>query len=405
MLSNTNTVRLIKRNIDKIEPTPGKDQVFYRDELLKGFALRVTERGVKSFVVEKRINGRVKRMTLGKYGSLTVEAARKEALSLLGHIARGENPIAKKQTTTFKKMSLNMVFNDYLKARKDLKPRTVDGYVSVLNLVIPDWLNKPIVKITQQMVAKRHAEFGHAHSKAGANHAMRVLRAVFNFAMHEYQTDEGKPIIIVNPVAYLSHIRGWFRIERRQTVIKPHQLRDWYFGLNNLLNEEEYAQGTMWRDYLLLLLLTGMRKTEAASIKWEDVDIKARTFTLKDTKNRENHTLPMSDAILDIFKRRKLFQRNEFVFPADSQTGFIAEPKKVVQKVEALSNVPFRLHDLRRTFATTAESLDFPAYALKRLLNHKMSQDVTAGYIINDVERLRKPMQQITDFLMRHLEA
>jgi hypothetical protein len=47
-----------------------------------------------------------------------------------------------------------------------------------------------------------------------------------------------------------------------------------------------------------------------------------------------------------------------------------------------------------------AESLDIPAYALKRLLNHKMSGDVTAGYIVSDVERLRKPMQQIADFLL-----
>lgn len=56
---------------------------------------------------------------------------------------------------------------------------------------------------------------------------------------------------------------------------------------------------------------------------------------------------------------------------------------------------------LRRTFITIAESLDIPVYALKRLLNHKMTQDVTAGYIIMDVERLRKPMQQITDCLLK----
>lgn len=59
------------------------------------------------------------------------------------------------------------------------------------------------------------------------------------------------------------------------------------------------------------------------------------------------------------------------------------------------------MHDLRRTFITVAESLDIPAYALKRMLNHKMQNDVTAGYIIADAERLRKPMQQITDVLLK----
>jgi integrase len=61
----------------------------------------------------------------------------------------------------------------------------------------------------------------------------------------------------------------------------------------------------------------------------------------------------------------------------------------------------FTLHDLRRTFITVAESLDIPAYAIKRLVNHKLSGDVTAGYIVGDVERLRAPMQRITDYLLR----
>lgn len=72
-------------------------------------------------------------------------------------------------------------------------------------------------------------------------------------------------------------------------------------------------------------------------------------------------------------------------------------------KVAELSGVSFTVHDLRRTFATTAESLDLPAYALKRLLNHKMTNDVTAGYIMRDVERLRKQMQRITDFLIKQM--
>lgn len=69
--------------------------------------------------------------------------------------------------------------------------------------------------------------------------------------------------------------------------------------------------------------------------------------------------------------------------------------------VTKASGVHFTVHDLRRTFITIAESLDIPAYALKRLMNHKMSNDVTAGYIIVVVERLRKPMQLITDYILK----
>jgi integrase len=170
-----------------------------------------------------------------------------------------------------------------------------------------------------------------------------------------------------------------------------------------LAEQEDYPQAMMWRDYFLLILFTGLRRMEAASLPWKDIDFKARTFTVQDTKNREIHTLPMSDFLYELFLRRKQFKTSEFVFPAPSKTGHIMEPRKAMLKVAELSGVTFTVHDLRRTFATTAESLNLPAYALKRLLNHKMTHDVTAGYIMRDVERLRKLMQRITDFLIRQM--
>jgi len=85
------------------------------------------------------------------------------------------------------------------------------------------------------------------------------------------------------------------------------------------------------------------------------------------------------------------------VFPGSGKKCYNVEPRKVMKKIIAQCGVTFNLHDLRRTFITIAESLDIPAYALKRLLNHKMTQNVTAGYIVMDVERLRMPVQKITD--------
>ena len=63
------------------------------------------------------------------------------------------------------------------------------------------------------------------------------------------------------------------------------------------------------------------------------------------------------------------------------------------------------LHDLRRTFITIAESLDLSHYAIKRLVNHKISGDVTAGYVVADVGRLREPMQRISDRIIATAEA
>lgn len=63
------------------------------------------------------------------------------------------------------------------------------------------------------------------------------------------------------------------------------------------------------------------------------------------------------------------------------------------------SGVSFAPLDMRRTFTTIPESLDISAYVLKRLLNHKMTNDVVAGYIITDIESLRIPLQKITDYI------
>ncbi|HAU1143656.1 TPA: integrase [Legionella pneumophila] len=69
--------------------------------------------------------------------------------------------------------------------------------------------------------------------------------------------------------------------------------------------------------------------------------------------------------------------------------------------VTKLSGIHFTVHGLRRTLITIAEGLDTSAYALKRLMNHKMNGDITAGYIVTDVDRLRKPMPQITDYFLK----
>ena len=74
-----------------------------------------------------------------------------------------------------------------------------------------------------------------------------------------------------------------------------------------------------------------------------------------------------------------------------------------IRNVVTESEVSFTVHDLRRTFITIAESLNISAYSLKRLLNHKMTNDVTAGYFITDVERLRVPMQKITDYMLAQI--
>ena len=118
-----------------------------------------------------------------------------------------------------------------------------------------------------------------------------------------------------------------------------------------------------------------------------------------DTKNNIPLTLPLSDFVFKLLKARKT-SGDKFVFSGEGKTQHLVEPRKAVNKVKRLSGIEFSLHDLRRTFITNAESLDIPHYALKQLVNHKQSGDVTAGYIIPSPDRLRGPMQKVTDKLV-----
>lgn len=386
-------MKLTKSNVDKAQPIEGKDQTFYRDTELKGFALRITSSGVKSFVVETLIGNKVRRITIGRYGKLTAEQARIEAKKLLGKIATGIDPIAERKQAKAKSVTLKEVFEDYLKARKGLKPTTVFDYQRVMKEAFSSWLNKPLLDITKDMIARRHNQLGET-SHARANLAMRVLRALFNFAMAQYEDTQGRSLIIENPVKRLSQSRSWYRVERRQNFIKSHELAPWYEAVMKLENH-------ILRDYLLLLIFTGLRRNEAAQLTWNQIDFKAKTLTIIDTKNYEKHTLPLSDYLFDLLNQRKIASTNEYVFPGSGAGGYIVEPRKQMEKVIKTSGIHFIIHDLRRTFITIAESLDISAYAVKRLANHKMKQDITSGYIITDVERLRKPMQQITDYLLK----
>lgn len=241
------SVRLTRSVIERA-PLPTAGQAFLRDAVLKGFALRITAGGAKSFVVEKRIDGRVKRKTLAAFGELTVEQARKEALKFLGQVAQGMNPLAEREHARLRAMSLEGVLEGFLKARRTLKERTVYDYRRLLEGPFNTWRQRPIVTITKDMVAARHRELGEHSGEAYANLAMRFLRSVMNFALANYEDGFGRPLLPENPVLRLTRTRAWYRAERRQTVIKVHQLPAWFRAVEALRSASEAFPSTV-ADY------------------------------------------------------------------------------------------------------------------------------------------------------------
>ncbi|MCG6937360.1 MAG: tyrosine-type recombinase/integrase [Gammaproteobacteria bacterium] len=392
-------MQITKSFLDQISAPPTKyngisNQAFYRDSTLTGFGVRVTSGGVKSFIVEKRIQGKVRRVTLGQYGDLSVEQARKEAMRFLDENATSKPPVAEIKYQRDRKVTLLEAFEDYIQLRKDLKPATIHDYRRSINGAFVHWQSKPLTEITKDMVQLRHSAMG-KRSKARANNAMRVLRAVFNHAITMYEDAQGNPVIENNPVDRLNHMHAWYRVESRRTWIEPGELPNWIAATRQLNNETT-------RNYLHLLLFTGLRRSEASKLQWNDVDFNARTLTVRETKNHRMHVLPLSDFLYELLKQQKAIKESPYVFPSNSKRGYLIEPRSAVKRVSELSGITFTLHDLRRSFIKIAESLDIPDYALKSLLNHKGPNEITVNNIASGIDRVREPMQQITDFIIKN---
>ncbi len=394
--------KLTKMFLSSIKP-PDKGQVIYRDSVLKGLGLRVTPKSM-SYTVEGRVNGSFRRVTLGKEWQLTPTDARKKAIKVLATMAAGEDPTAEKAKRKIRGATLQEVLNQFLSVRI-LKPNTVRTYRQMVPRCLGDWLDLPVTEITREMVERRHMSLRKptqqgTSGEAQANTVMHILGTLLNFTAANYEID-GKPILLVNPVKRLSNNRRWYPHRRRQSIIPDHKLPAWYAAVMELRHQKV-------KDYLMLLLLTGLRRTEGATLRWQDIDFQSKVLRVRAelAKNGNEHRLPLSDYLFEMLHRRYLDRADsEYVFPGQGGKHHMVDSDHVIEGVAKKAECPFILHDLRRTFLTLAERLSLPYVVLKKLANHSGRNDTTFGYIVVDVERLREPMQMITNEFLRLCNA
>ncbi|MBY0357967.1 MAG: integrase family protein [Candidatus Obscuribacterales bacterium] len=389
----------------------------WRDKKLPGFRFKVTAAGNKVWFVENLLAGTRKSVTLtiGRWPAVKVDEARLKAIRLLSELRQGIDPrleqkrrqkiqeaewAAEKQV---QKLTLSSVLTDYLN-RKNLKEGTIDNYRSVANAYLSDWMNRLLTGITKDDVESRfnqitNREIGSA-GKGGpgaANNTMRVLRALFTFAQEMYEMPDGTPVVLYNPVKRLNQLNSWNKLKRRQTMLSEIDLPLWYQALCNL---EDKAMA----DYFLFVLLTGLRKNEAARLKWDDVHTKRGYFEILNTKNKLEFALPITDRLKEILDRRAKARKdkaNPYVFAADGKTGRFDLRGTHFKLISDQTKVPFGLHDLRRTYLTQGFLMGQDLEMLKKLANHKSndSEDVTKGYLIVKVNDMKEPMEKVGDRL------
>lgn len=375
-------------------PLHGRD--YWHDTAVPGLLAQVTNKGAISFAIQRRVNGKPVRVTLGRFPPMTIESARRLAHEHLARMAEGINPNFEKRECKARALTLSETLQDYLDT-KPLKPKTKALYQWLVEDqagAFADWKDFPLIAITRDQVERRHRQLME-RSPGIAELACNVLSALFNFARSKYEI-AGKPLVEDNPVRRLAATGARRTLPRRRGYIKPAKMRAWW--------QATEALDPTPRDLLRLLLLTGLRKNEGASLRWDNIDLIEGTLHVPETKNSRPLTLPLSDWLSAMLADRANNTDRlgtSYVFPSTTGRGHFTGALSACHRVAEVADTSRMAHDLRRTFLTTAERLGVPGYSLKALVNHYSSVDTTQGYLQIDTERLRAPMQQIADFILK----
>ena len=384
-----NRLNFTQATLDAL-PVPEKRTWVYDTKVLQ-LGLTLLPSGTRSFHVRSTVHGQTKRIALenGKYPGMKVEQARREANRLLSLIADKADPVEARKQLRASEITLREVFTDYFTKKRDrygnkLRPATQREYEMALEATVDDYWDRPLSDLNNENLILRAYRKRMDESKSRAKAFHKVITALFNFARVNYKRPTGESYFPDNPGQIIVDQRLLITIPRRKTYIREEELADWFDAVESL--------DTVEREFLLFILMTGVRKNEAMTLTWEAVDLRTGTFTLTDTKNREDVELPVPFYLLPMLKKRKGKGR---IFPVDR------DAKSCLRKVRQGAGVHFTLHDLRRTYATTAEDLDISGLTVKRLLNHKADGNVTSGYQIPNLKRLRSVSDRIVREMLK----
>jgi len=390
-----------------------------------GFGVKISLTGDRSFVLERRVDGVTKRRTLGKApgargaGAISTEAARALCIVVSSELQTGVDRIKVKreQRKAGKVASITLAhaLAEYVKGKRrgkdglPLKERTKLDYLAMVGAgriakngkpfadgpLFP-LAGLPLEKITPDNIRKVY-ETEEAKSKRVAVYAMQVLRAVLNW--HGVvipdsplsRSTAGKARIVLPPT------------KGKPKPIPPELLGAWWRAACELA-------GQVSADACRVILLTGCRPGEllgstryvddkvvvlSTGLLVGDVDMAGGRMTLRDTKNRSDHTVILSTQALEIIETHCKGKKPM------SKVFDVLDPGKTLDAINSVAGTQgITPHKLRHTFASVAEEL-VSGYALKRMINHTNAGDVTGNNYVGKSEgQLRAAWQTVADFIV-----
>ncbi len=320
-----NTINFTKAKIDGLPlPDKGKRDT-YKDAKAEGLQLRVASSGAKTFSVYRWVKSDQKpeRITLGRYPALSIEKARQQAAGINAAIAEGRNPNEPVRDGR-NEMTLQELFNLYLERWARPNKKTWREDVSQFEQYCKRQSNlskQKLSRISKGQIASLHAEIS-KDTPIRANRFVSFMRSLFNWANDQSLWNKDNPAkgIRKNPE------------KSRERFIQSEELPLFFESL--ALDSSELLQ-----DYFMLLLLTGVRRSNLMAMRWEEISFERKEWRIPDTKNGTSQTVALDDGqgaimrILGNLKSRST--RSPWVFPGSGASGHLVEPRKGWERILA----------------------------------------------------------------------
>lgn len=388
---------------------PGDRDVFIWDSDLKGFGLKVTPSGSKIYVAQGRINGRPKRYTIGRHGSpWTPDQAREEAGDILHAMSKGEDPMEAKRKARADISVAELVDLYFREGCATKKASTIAVEKGLAERHIKPRLGKRMLKslarddfekfLSDVAAGKTAADVktktrGRAIVKGGqgtANRALDLAASMLAFAVTRNLRQD-------NPTRGIRK----FKPKVRERFLSPKELADLGTALQSALDEgtNRYAV-----EAIRLLLLTGCRKNEILTLRWDWVDTTHSVLRLPESKTGSK-TVPLGAAALKLLADLPQEENSPFVFPSTTGRGHLVGIQKIWKSIRENAGLhEVRLHDLRHSYASVGASGGDSLYIIGKLLGHNQ-QRTTQRYAHLSEDPIKVAADRISEQIAAAMEG
>lgn len=388
MGKTTVRLNLTKKSIEAMRARGEKSARFY-DTQTRGLGVMVQPTGHRSFFWYRKVRGYPTWRTIGDFPDLSIEQARARAAELNASVARwkaadydGPAPLEQRREVT-----LGTALDDYLERHLKAKAKNPDKAVKSarwqFDRYLGSWRGRTLGSIRRSDVRALHADLGENHGRFTANRVFQQLRALFNWALKAELWRGENPARGVAP----------FHEASRMRFAQPDELP-------KLFRELSCETNLDIRDFVLIALTTGARKTNILELRWEQLDLKRALWTIPEPKNRVPYIVPLIDETVQVLKDRRRRVQSDWVFPAASASGHVTDVKRAWKKLLSRAKITgLRVHDLRRTLGSWQAGAGVSLPIIGRTLGHQ-SGDATQVYARLHLDPVREAIGTATSAML-----